>query len=105
MQNGKVEFNDSSILVNFINLLVQNMPVAKMYVENNSQYFNIIAKFAMLGPEARLYLLKIKILTRISNFYLKSAEEINDEGLCDMKLEFFEILDTEIGFQSGTKKA
>lgn len=59
----------------------------------------------MLGPEARLYLLKVKILTRISNFYLKSTEEIINDGLCDMKLFFFDNLNPEIGVQSNTKKA
>lgn len=65
-------------LGNFINLLIHNFKVARTYTEYNSQYFSLLSRFASLGKEARLYLLKAKIVGRIMDYYLQDASPLQD---------------------------
>jgi len=81
------------------------MEEMKKYTENNPQYFNLIAKFAGLGPEARIYLLKAKILTRITNFYLQDSSPDSDQFIGDTSLIYEENLVPDIGLPTSVENA
>jgi hypothetical protein len=52
-----------SVLCNFINFVIMNIQTSKNWSLNADQYFQILARFASLGSEARLYLLNSGVIT------------------------------------------
>ena len=67
-----------SLLGNFINIIISNLKTARNFTEYNSQYFSVLSRFASLGKEARLYLLKAKIVGRILNYYQGDSSAFHD---------------------------
>ena len=100
---GHREFYSNSHLLNFINLLISNIDEMKEHSENNSQFFCLLAKFAGLGPESRIYLLRAKILTRITNYYLQDVPIEDKED--DKSLIFEENETPEIGLPTSVENA
>jgi len=45
----------------------------KDYTLNLSNYFMLLARFAALGPEAREFLLRCKIIGRCMDFFFEAA--------------------------------
>lgn len=72
-REGTKESLQRCYLGNFVNLLISGFKDTRVYTEFNANYFELLARFASLGKEARLYLLKAKIVGRIMNFYLQDA--------------------------------
>lgn len=60
-------------LGNFILILIQNLYNAKPFTLNYANYFQLLARFASLGPEARQFLLKAQIVGRCMDFYHDNA--------------------------------
>lgn len=56
-------------LANFILTLVSHIYDIKQFVFNLSHYFQILARFASLGPEAREFLLKARVVGRCMDFF------------------------------------
>jgi hypothetical protein len=60
-------------LGNFVLLLVSRVYDLKAFSYNIPHYFQILARFASLGPEARAFLLKAKVVGRCMDFFYDSA--------------------------------
>ena len=89
----------TSYLSNFINLIIANIYVSRKWTGNFSQYHQIVARFASLGPEARLYLLKARMIGRylhLINSYVDEENEWTD--MSDIRYQENE--DIEIGFST-----
>ena len=56
------------VLSNFINIVLSHLNYSKNFQEYFDSFHQILAWFASLGPEARLYLLKIKTIKRLCLF-------------------------------------
>ena len=97
-KEGKCDTFQKTYLGNFINLLISNFDNAHNYSEQNSQYFQLIARFSSLGKEARLYLLKAKIVGRIFNYYLNDSSQFQEFFNDFSDVEFEENQLIEIGF-------
>lgn len=72
---NQVELVQSSVgpLGNFVLLLISHIYDIKAFSYNIPHYFQILARFASLGPEARAFLLKAKIVGRCMDFFYDSA--------------------------------
>jgi len=84
-REGTKESLQRCYLGNFINMLISNMRRTHAYAEYNAQYFSLLSRFASLGKEARLYLLKAKMIGRILVYYF--------EGRCDFQQFFYDYSD------------
>jgi hypothetical protein len=60
-------------LGNFILLLIANLYNVKPFTYNIPNYFQILARFASLGPEARQFLLRAQIVGRCMDFFYDNA--------------------------------
>ena len=89
-----------SHLVSFINLILSKI------FENStaSDYFQILARFASLGPQARLYLLKAKIVGRMLEV-CDGAEDSTSQFQDMSDLVYEEIETPEIGLPTPLEKA
>lgn len=74
-KNPNYQFTQTSIgpLGNMILLFVSHIYDIKQFNYNIATYFQILARFASLGPEAREFLLKCKIVGRCMDFFYESA--------------------------------
>lgn len=61
--------NNQTKIGNFALILLQNIFQLKKFVANFPQYFQLIARFTSLGPEAREFLLKAKGIGRLMEFF------------------------------------
>lgn len=88
-KSGAKDSLQRSYLGNFINLLISNFEASRTYTEHTPQFFSLLSRFARLGNEARLYLLKGKIVGRILNYYLQdsSAHQEFFNDLSDLNYE------------------
>jgi hypothetical protein len=77
-REGKKDSLQRCLLGNFINILISNLESTHVYAETNLQYHQLISRFSSLGKEARLYLLKAKIVGRIVNFYLEDSSPFKE---------------------------
>lgn len=75
------------VLGNFILMLISHIYDIRPFTINNTHYFQILARFASLGPEAREFLLRAKIVGRFMDFFFDSASpyrqlfgDMNDLG-------------------------
>jgi hypothetical protein len=64
-KEGQKDSLQKSYLGNFINILICMMPESHIYTEFNTQFFSLLSKFASLGKEARLYLLKARLIGKL----------------------------------------
>lgn len=60
-------------LGNFILLLLSHLYDLKAFVHNLPHYFQILARFASLGPEARAMMLRARIVGRCMDFFFDAA--------------------------------
>jgi len=60
-------------LGNFILLLLSHLYDLKAFVLNLPHYFQILARFASLGPEARAMMLRARIVGRCMDFFFDGA--------------------------------
>jgi len=81
-------------LGNFVLLLVQNLYNVKPFAYNFPNYFQILARFASLGAEARQFLLRAQIVGRCMDFFHDNASpyraqfaEMSDLGPVRIKEE------------------
>lgn len=83
------------VLSNFINIILSHLNYSKNFQEYFDSFHQILARFASLGPEARLYLLKIKTVKRLCLFIreYKKEQEYSEE---EFALPFY-INNPEIG--------
>ena len=72
-------------LGNFILMLISNMYQVKNVNKNMAHFFQLLARFASLGPEAREFLLRAKMVGRCMDFFF--------EGSSPYKLIFTEMSD------------
>lgn len=66
-------------LANFINSIITHFYETKNYVGHQAQYHQVLARFAQLGPEARLYLLKAKMIGRALDFFYDRQSPFNEK--------------------------
>jgi len=103
-KEGLKDSLESSLLRNFINILLCSMEETRNFTEYNTQYFQLIARFAGLGQEARLYLLKANILTRFHIFSSADNEGIDKTLLETLDLTFEQNENVEIGLPTNIDK-
>jgi len=66
----KADPKHTTVLGNFIFLLLDKLPeVLRNYSGMMSPYLCLLARFASLGPEARLYLLRAEALGRLLRMF------------------------------------
>jgi hypothetical protein len=68
-QNPQLPENNQSKIGNLALILLHNIFQLKNFVGNFPQYFQLIARFASLGPEAREFLLRAKGVGRLMEFF------------------------------------
>jgi ubiquitin carboxyl-terminal hydrolase 9/24 len=90
---------------NFINLLIANMNSARTYTEYNPQYFSLLSRFARLGQEARVYLLKAKMVGRVLNYYLQDSSPFQDYFKDTSDLNYEENEQVDLGLPTDVDKA
>ena len=61
--------NNQTKIGNFALILLHNIFNLKMYIANFPQFFQLIARFSSLGPEAREFLLRAKGVGRLMEFF------------------------------------
>ena len=59
--------------------MVSHMYDLKNFTLNMNNYFLILARFASLGPEAREFLLRCKIIGRSMDFFFEGASPYRDQ--------------------------
>ena len=104
-KNGTKESFSLSLLGNFINFVISNIFEEKKYAKYKTQYFNILSRFASLGQEARLYLIKAKIIGRLMTFYLEDATLHSEYFMDCSDLSFDENTDPDLGFPTKIENA
>lgn len=87
---------NKSLLGNFINIVLWNFEEARKLTEYNPQYFSILSRFASLGKEARLYLLKAKTVGRLL-YYVKETHRSSEPGTAITQILTFYEPSPEIG--------
>jgi hypothetical protein len=60
-----------TVIGNFVLILVKHMFEVKFYMQNNSQYFQLISRFSSLGQEARDFLLRARIVGRCMDYFFQ----------------------------------
>jgi len=96
-KEGLKDSYNGSYLGNFINLVISNFRIARIYSELNTQYFQLLSRFASLGKEARLYLLKAKIVGRILNYYMQDSSPYQEYFHDYSDLSYEENMTPELG--------
>ena len=84
-------------LGNFINLVISNIKESRKWTEFNTNFFCLLSKFASLGQEARLYLLKAKVIGRIIAHYQQDASAFQEFFTDYSDVVFEENTNVEIG--------
>ena len=51
----------------------------KQFVLTNPQYFQVIARFSSLGPEAREFLLRCRIVGRMMDYFFDEASPYKED--------------------------
>ena len=60
-------------------ILIRNMFDTKKFNANNLQYFQLLARFSSLGPEAREFLLRARIVGRLMDYFFEEASPFKEE--------------------------
>lgn len=71
-------------LGNFILMLITQIYDLKDYAMNQPHYFQILARFASLGAEAREFLLRARVVGRCMDMFFDSASPYRKE-FADMR--------------------
>jgi hypothetical protein len=92
-------------LTNFILSLVAHLYDIKQFVYNLPHYFQILGRFASLGPEARELLLKAKVVGRCMDFFFDHQSPYRSifADMTDLGPVSFE-QDPEIGLPTAVNK-
>lgn len=61
--------NNTSAIANFALVLITRIFDVKRFVANASQFFQLLARIASLGPEIKEFLLKARLVGRLMEFY------------------------------------
>lgn len=96
LQEESKEAVHRSSLGNFINIVIENIGAARKLAEYNSQYFSILSRFASLGQQARLYLLKAKIIGRLM-IYIKEGNYSSEISSIFGTLNYMAVSQPEVG--------
>lgn len=67
------DYQGPGILGNFILLLISHLYEMKNFTLNLPHYFQILSRFASLGPESRAFLLRCQIVGRCMDFYFEKT--------------------------------
>lgn len=59
----------STVLGNLILCLLARLPLVLEFSNNQSQWFQLLARFSNLGPEARLFLLHAGTIDKFMNYF------------------------------------
>ncbi len=62
-----------TVLGNFIMLLLNHLMDVRAYAKHHAQYFQLFARFSSLGPEAREFLNRARIVGRFMDFFFDEA--------------------------------
>ena len=69
----KTDFVKQGPIGNLILLMISHLYDLKSFNLNIPHYFQIMARFASLGPESREFLLKLRIVGRCMDFFFDGA--------------------------------
>lgn len=68
-----------TILGNMILIFLKNMYDLKRFVSHNPQYFQVLARFSSLGPEAREFLFRARIIGRLMDYFFDDVSPYKEE--------------------------
>jgi hypothetical protein len=86
-----------TVLGNFMFLLLNKLPVVKGYSAHQSQYLQLVARFASLGAEARLLLLNVGSIERLMNMFHGKTSPYYETWLTKRDLPVFETENPDMG--------
>ena len=84
--------------------MLANFFETKYYVGNFVQYHQILSRFSQLGPEAREYLLRGKIVGRLLDFFYDRASPFHETFRDMSDMRYLETQKPELGLPTSQEK-